>query len=188
MPAPEPVTNETLAEGIATETGGTAEIIGTGGGCQAIEVRHPNHPGEHLLITDGDAALPIHPDGTATRMLITQHIGDGYSVAVDATTKDGKPHGLALMALIEAIQWANRAAKETPKLRRVSAGNYRYDDIEILRVRLWDGWWWIAYGPVNEGGHRDWTSDPYPTLREAKACAEASWLTAQADARQGLTR
>jgi hypothetical protein len=39
--------------------GFNADVVGTGGGCEAIQVRHANRPGVEILITDGEAALPI---------------------------------------------------------------------------------------------------------------------------------
>lgn len=34
------------------------EIVGTGGGCTAVQVTHPDLPGVEVLITNGDAAVP----------------------------------------------------------------------------------------------------------------------------------
>lgn len=56
--------NEALRDALA-DIAGQAEIIGTGGGCEAIEVRSTRRSDAYLLVTDGDASLPLY-DGKVT--------------------------------------------------------------------------------------------------------------------------
>jgi hypothetical protein len=67
----------------------------------------------------------------------------------------------------------------TVNLRRRAAGWWKCDDtgIEIQRQQLWDGPWWIVYGPPDEiTGRPQWRSEPYRRLAEARRIAENSTL------------
>lgn len=57
--------NRDLARILSARTGARVELIGTGGGCDALEVTSPARPGSHLLIVAaGDAAAPLDSEGS----------------------------------------------------------------------------------------------------------------------------
>lgn len=67
-------TNEDLRDVIAaTIPTATAEIVSTGGGCDALEVRHPNRPGHALLIGSADSTVLLDDEG---RFVWAAYVGE----------------------------------------------------------------------------------------------------------------
>jgi hypothetical protein len=92
-------------EGLLPST--TAAPIGTGGGCMALEVRDDRRPGWHILVTDGDAGLPVGRDGGwSSRVFAGAYPDDGSAGPEDDASLvllDEAGDGLTAFLLLGAI-------------------------------------------------------------------------------------